>query len=344
MKEPLVSIIVPIYKVPEKFLRKCIKSLRGQTLKNIEILLVDDGSPDNCGKICDEYADKDERIKVIHKRNGGLSAARNTGCKNAQGKWIMFVDGDDWIEADMCELMYAAGEKKKVDIVLSGLMKDYGKTSMEYKLKLVDGKVYKADECKWLQQQLLVYNANIAFAYAKLIRRQLLIDNQIYHDEILKQGAEGLEFNLRLFEKIHSATFVKKSLYHYIYNDNSISASHDEANHEFVISCFEKIRKFIDSSENKDMLIPWFDNRLLYVIVTTAISGYFNPTNLEPYKDKKRKYKAYLQKKIVQDALKTSNTEGIGREREIILFLIKHRMFLVINMLGKIRKMQKERR
>lgn len=344
MKEPLVSIIVPIYKVPEVFLRKCIKSLRGQTLKNIEILLVDDGSPDDCGKICDEYADRDERIKVIHKKNGGLSAARNTGCENAQGKWIMFVDGDDWIEPDMCELMYSAGEKEKVDLVLSGLMKDYGKTSTEYKIKLIDGKVYKAEECKWLQQQLLVYNANVAFAYAKLIRRQVLIDNQIYHDEILKQGAEALEFNLRLFEKINRATFVKKSLYHYIYNDNSISASHDELNHEFVIKCFEKIKRFIDSSKNKDMLIPWFDNRLLYVIVTTAISGYFNPTNLEPYKDKKRKYKAYLQKKIVQDALKTTNTKGIGKQREIVLFLIKHRMFLAIDMLGKIRKMQKNNR
>ena len=98
MKEPLVSVIVPVYKVPEKFLRKCIESLIGQTLENIEILLVDDGSPDDCGKICDEYANKNENIKVIHKENGGLSAARNTGCENAHGKWMMFVDGDDWVE------------------------------------------------------------------------------------------------------------------------------------------------------------------------------------------------------------------------------------------------------
>ena len=92
------------------------------------------------------------------------------------------------------------------------------------------------------------------------------------------------------------------------------------------------------------MLIPWFDNRLLYVIVTTAISGYFNPTNIEPYKDKKRKYKAYLQKKIVQDALRTTNTKGIGKQRKIVLFLIKHHMFFAIDMLGKVRKFQKERR
>ena len=117
MIEPFVSIIVPVYKVPEQYLRKCIESTMTQTLKNIEILLVDDGSPDQCGKICDEYAEKDKRIRVLHKKNGGLSSARNFGCKAAQGKWVMFVDGDDWIEPDMCQTMYSAGEEKRVRLL-----------------------------------------------------------------------------------------------------------------------------------------------------------------------------------------------------------------------------------
>lgn len=327
MMEPFVSIIVPVYKVPEQYLRKCIESTMTQTLKKIEILLVDDGSPDQCGEICDEYAEKDKRIRVLHKKNGGLSSARNYGCKAAQGKWIMFVDGDDWIEPDMCQTMYSAGEEKQVQLVMCGIMKDYGKSATEYKFYLDDGKVYKGQECKWLQQQLLVYNGNIAVAYSKLIDRKLLINNQIFHDEVLRQGAEGLEFNLRLFEKLESAIFINKPFYHYIYNENSISASHNEANHEFVIRCFEKIKEFIDISDNKEMLKPWFDNRLLYVIVTTAISGYFNPTNTESYEDKKRKYAVYLEKPIVKEALKTKNTVGIGKQRKIVLFFIKHRMY-----------------
>lgn len=342
MIEPFVSIIVPVYKVPEQYLRKCIESTMTQTLKNIEILLVDDGSPDQCGKICDEYAKMDSRIKVLHKKNGGLSSARNYGCKAACGKWIMFVDGDDWIEPDMCQIMYNVGEEKQVQLVMCGIMKDYGKSATEYKFYLEDCKVYKGQECKWLQQQLLVYNGNIAVAYSKLIDRKLLIDNQIFHDEVLRQGAEGLEFNLRLFEKLESATFIDKPFYHYIYNENSISASHNEANHEFVIKCFEKIKAFIDTSENKEMLKPWFDNRLLYVIVTTAISGYFNLTNTEPYADKKWKYAAYLEKPIVKEALKTKNTAGIGKQREIVLFFIKHRMYLMLDIMGKMRKWQKE--
>lgn len=342
MAESFVSIIVPVYKVPEQYLRKCIESIMAQTLKEIEILLVDDGSPDQCGSICESYAKQDSRIRVLRKKNGGLSSARNYGSKAAAGEWIMFVDGDDWIEPDMCQTMYKVGKEKNVQIVMCGIMKDYGKSATKYKFYLEDGKIYQGQECKWLQQQLLVYNGNIAVAYSKLIQRKMLIDNDIFHDEVLRQGAEGLEFNLRLFEKLQSAVFINKPFYHYIYNENSISASHNEANHEFVIRCFEKIKAFIDTSDNAEMLKPWFDNRLLYVIVTTAISGYFNPTNTEPYVDKKRKYAAYLEKPIVKEALQTKNTAGIGQQRKVVLFFIKHRMFAMLDLMGKMRKWQKE--
>lgn len=105
--KPLISIIVPIYKV-EKYLKRCIESIIAQTYQNIEIILVDDGSPDNCGKICDLYKKKDKRIKVIHKKNGGLSDARNSGIRIAKGEYIGFVDSDDFIKADMYENMLNA--------------------------------------------------------------------------------------------------------------------------------------------------------------------------------------------------------------------------------------------
>lgn len=101
----LISIIVPIYNV-ELYLEKCIESIINQTYKNLEIILVDDGSTDSCGKICDEYAKKDNRIKVIHKINGGLSDARNKGMEIAKGKYIGFVDGDDYVASDMYETLY----------------------------------------------------------------------------------------------------------------------------------------------------------------------------------------------------------------------------------------------
>ena len=100
--KPLVSIIIPIYNV-EKYIHQCIDSITSQTYRNLEIILVDDGSPDNCGLICDEYQAKDSRVKVIHKENGGISDARNAGIDNAKGDYLMFVDSDDWVEPTYCE-------------------------------------------------------------------------------------------------------------------------------------------------------------------------------------------------------------------------------------------------
>ena len=104
-KEPLITVVVPIYNV-EDYLNKCIESIVNQTYKNLEIILVDDGSPDNSPKMCDDWAKKDKRIKVIHKENGGVSSARNIGIDKSKGEWITFVDADDWIEKTYIEDMY----------------------------------------------------------------------------------------------------------------------------------------------------------------------------------------------------------------------------------------------
>lgn len=343
---PRVSIIVPVYKVPEPYLRKCIESCTEQSLPDIEILLIDDGSPDECGKICDEYAAKDRRIRVIHKENGGLCSARNAGFAESRGEWIMFVDGDDWIDPDMCGRMLEAGEKEDVDLVMCGITREYEHSSQVYHFYLRDycngGKVYRQKECRWLQQQLLVYNGNIAVVYSKLIRGKLLRDHEIFHDEVLRQGAEGLEFNLRLFEHLQSAIFMNVPFYHYLYNENSISSSHSEENHTYVLGCFEKIRRLIEESSNRDRLLPWFDNRLLYVIITTAISGYFNPDNHAPFSEKKRGYARYLEHPLVVQALKTDNLSGLSRQRRFVLYLIRHRQFRALDAMGRARKWQKE--
>lgn len=115
VQHDVISVIVPIYKV-EKYLTKCIDSILGQTYDQLEIILVDDGSPDNCGKICDIYKKNDSRIKVIHKRNGGLSDARNAGMQIATGNYIGFVDGDDYIAPDMYEHLYSVMKKNNADV------------------------------------------------------------------------------------------------------------------------------------------------------------------------------------------------------------------------------------
>lgn len=335
-----ISIIVPIYKVPEEYLKKCISSLINQTYNNVEILLIDDGSPDLCGEICDRFASNDHRIKVIHKRNGGLASARNRGVLEATGEYVVFVDADDWIEQDTCRILAEKISKDRCDVFMFGMVKEYNNTHSRYKYNLIDNHIYQFDEISFLQQQVLEYNSNIATATTKAIRRKILIDENIMHVERLKQGAEGIVFNLMLFEKIRTAMFIPDYLYHYTYNNQSISTTHDEKNHMLVVKCFEVIKDYIISI-NKEYLLDYYYNRLIYVVVTTAISGYFSPTNDEPYAIKKNKYINFLEQPIIKEALLAGKYDGIGIQRKIIVYLIRSKCFAMVSIIAKMRNMQK---
>lgn len=121
----MISVIVPVYKI-EEYLRQCLESLSAQTLDDMEIIIVDDGSPDGCPEICDEYAAKDARMKVVHKQNGGLLSARKAGVAASSGDYIGFVDGDDWVEPETFMNMHNAIIKYSPDMVLSDFLSDFG--------------------------------------------------------------------------------------------------------------------------------------------------------------------------------------------------------------------------
>lgn len=341
-KKVKVSIVVPVYKVPEKFLRKCIESLQSQSLKEIEIILVDDGSPDNCGKICDEYASLDNRIKVIHQKNKGLCGARNAGIKNSIGEWITYVDGDDWVEQNTYKTLIENVEDD-IDLICFGFCKDYGNRIIknDYSKNFENKKIYKTpDEKKYMLKMLLDFESNCASVNTKFIKRTFIIDNAIYHDENLRQGAEGIEFNIRLFSKIKSFKFLTNNFYHYTFNNNSISTKHNEENHKMVLKCFEKIKSEIDETDTE--LINCFYNRIKYVIITTAISGYFSPTNPEKYSLQKKKYDLYLKNELVKETLFRKDNKKIDIIRRITLFFIKNRMYLLVKIISNIRDRQKK--
>ena len=127
----LISVVIPVYKV-EKFLNECVQSVLSQTYENLQVILVDDGSPDRCGEMCDKWADKDHRIQVIHKKNGGLSDARNAGLAVAAGAYIAFVDSDDWIAPQMYEVMLKTIKEQNADIVACGIVNTYGDRQILY--------------------------------------------------------------------------------------------------------------------------------------------------------------------------------------------------------------------
>lgn len=339
-----VSVIVPVYNVPEKYLEKCVSSLVNQTLNDIEIILIDDGTPDTSGKLCDYFAKKDSRIKVIHQENKGLCGARNTGVRSSIGEWISFVDGDDWIEPNAYEKLYNIGTKNNVDVVMFGYEKDYPSKSvvMHYDKYFENEKVYNTKEdINYLQKMILNYNANCAMAPTKFIRKSVIEKYNIYHDEKLRQGAEGIEFNIRLFSKIKSALFLNETFYHYIYNDESITTVHNEKNHQMVIECFKKIKSEINNDDSE--IMGWFYNRMKYVILTTAISGYFSRSNKEAYKIQKRKFKKYMSDTLVQETLKSKNYQGLSTTRKVTLFFIKYRLFLLVKIISMVRTKQKSR-
>lgn len=344
MSKIKVSIVVPVYNIPEKILRQCIESTIHQTLKEIEIILVDDGSTDCSGQICDEYAQKDNRIHVIHKSNGGLSEARNTGYEKAIGDWITFLDSDDWIDPHTCGDIYQQAEKNKADVVIFGTIQEFEHYKKPFKYNFKDGMIFEGEQCKALQCEILNFNGNIATAWAKLFNKKFLDKNNLKHNAKLRQGSEGIEFNIRVFEKVQKAYFTDKIYYHYIFNPNSISAKHDEKNHYFVIKCFEEIKNQIEISDNKEAMFRLFYDRFAYVIVATAISGYFSPTNPDKYSVQKEHFRRYVHQELVSETLEKYNVAKMDYQRKLVIQFIKMKFYLAIKFLACLRYWQKRRK
>ena len=213
MEENLISIIVPVYKV-EKYLSKCLDSIVCQTYKKIEIILVDDGSPDNSGNICEEYAAKDNRIKVIHKENGGLSDARNAGLKIATGEYIGFVDSDDYIEEDMFETMYKLIKMYDADIsIVSYKEWKNGRVLNDMNSEELD--LYNKVEAI---RELLIDSKIQSYMWNKLFKRQLFENTEFP----LGKNFEDIATTLKLFEICEKIVRVETAKYNYIRRDDSI--------------------------------------------------------------------------------------------------------------------------
>lgn len=200
----LISLIVPVYNV-EKYLCECIDSILSQTYKNFELILVDDGSPDNSGKICDEYAEKDSRIKVIHKENGGVSSARNVGLDNANGEYITFVDSDDTVDKQYLELMYDKITEDNYDICISNskyLLE--GLSLKNILVKFLSGKIYQV-------------------SYGILYRKSSILG--VRFNERLKNNEDFL-FTLRCILNCKKISSISKRIYFYRLNETSVTQNY----------------------------------------------------------------------------------------------------------------------
>lgn len=236
-----VSIIVPIYNV-KKYLPRCIESITNQTFKDIEIILVDDGSPDNCDQICDEYSLKDDRIRVIHKKNGGVSDARNVGIKECLGEYILMIDSDDWCDNTMVEELYKQIVSDKTDISICGYSIDYTNNNFSVykdlgedtkfcgKDKIADA-IYKLDT-------LGIFNV----VWNRLYKTVIIRENNLIFEKESTTG-EDLLFNCEYFKCINSISFISKKLYHYMSQDEDTLVSKYRENLYEQVQKSNKARK-----------------------------------------------------------------------------------------------------
>lgn len=265
-----VSIIVPVYKV-EMELDRCVQSLINQTYKNIEIILVDDGSPDTCPELCDQYAREDNRIKVIHKKNGGLSDARNAGLKQATGDYILYVDSDDYVDLDSCERLLNAIGKQKIDIVVGNatMEKPDGEEKMLHSAT-PEGVIYSAKEfiiksisaCQWY-----------APAWLNMYRREYLLENELYFQKGIY--FEDMQMLPRVFLGANRIACINGTFYHYIVRDNSIMTSNgrDSKKVKDSIDIYKQWLKLFKSVDDKELQRYLYGILIKYYISNCKVRG-----------------------------------------------------------------------
>lgn len=214
--DDLISIIMPIYNV-ERYIRKSLESIYAQTYQNLEIIMVDDGSTDNSGKICDEFANKDSRFKVIHQINQGVSGARNTGLQNAKGRYIGFVDPDDYIENDMYEKMIGVIKRTDADIVVCRFDDD----GIERELSVDTGDFIQYNSEKWLSN---IFNTTDAMGEVVIVLWNKLYKREAIEDVVFPKGRinEDLYAAIDVAEKDLKIILYHKTLYHYVHREKSI--------------------------------------------------------------------------------------------------------------------------
>ena len=263
-RNKLVSIIVPVYNV-EKYIGKCIESILSQDYDNFECILIDDGSLDNSGKICDEYAKRDKRITVIHKRNGGVSKARNCGLNRAKGDYICFVDGDDYVNANYVSYLYGLASSSDADISLTTKM--FGNFSKETQEKNKEWIISGQEAVR----SILCYKIPIG-CYDKLFKKSVFENNKVRFFEDLKIG-EGFNFNISCFLCSKKVACSNQKVYYYR-RDNQASAmsSYSEGKADNQMYSIKKIKQQLDKAkmncQNEFEYTRWRTESDLYDLAT----------------------------------------------------------------------------
>lgn len=322
----LISIIIPVYNV-DKYLCQCLDSVINQTYKNLEIILVDDGSSDYSGKICDDYSKKDNRITVVHKENGGISSARNIGLNVAKGQYISFVDSDDWVENNFIEYLYSYANKDT--IVCCSYNRIENNKIVIHSL----GKLIKCDELTFIN--LLQDSMLNCFAGKDIDQLGSPVWNKLYpawifHNIRFPEGktAEDAFIILKLFNKINRVVICPSSNYNYRARENSIVATINKTNLKDYLDAYLEQENDLQSCDNYDLL-----KKAKLITVYAAIMNYCL-YRYEFYNLNKKEIETL--KNIVNDRKKYIPTSLKKLQLKLFLFLNAEFILKVIYKLKKV--------
>lgn len=236
ISKPLISVIVPIYRI-DKYLGICIESLMNQTYQNLEIILVDDGSPDRCPEICDLYARKDNRIKVIHKENGGLVSARKAGIITATGNYIGYVDGDDWVGPGFFHSLICSISESGAEIAISGFSRDLFSSTKNI-LNAIPSGIYEGESLDDIKKKMIsdgkfFRHGLTTYLWNKLFRREVILQSQLMTDNRITIGEDAATTYLAI---MHSKKIVitDNCSYHYRQREDSMLKTSKNYNDEFL--------------------------------------------------------------------------------------------------------------
>ena len=326
-----ISVIIPIYKV-EDYLQKCVDSIIHQSYRDLEIILIDDGSPDKCGEICDEYAAIDSRVRVVHKKNGGLTNAWNDGMTMATGKWTTFVDSDDWLDLDCYEKAMACIGQAEPDILqLGAYIEEIGTKSYPRKT-LASSFLYKNGEGReYLMGRVLGGEQgksgrykNIGYVWDKIYKTDFLRKMGIRFDPSIRAGlgCDAL-FNFEAYERALTTQGILYGGYHHRRTADSGTLRYGPDQPKAVHYILEKLNKFNDDSLNSELARQGINAYAILHIVNITQVYLFHPENKSGYSQVAKEFREMKKMPCYHRAIYSGNNQFLSRKQKLMKYLLK---------------------
>lgn len=325
---PKFTIVVPVFKV-EQYIDRCIESLINQTLKDIEIILVDDGSPDNCGSICDSYAERDKRITVIHKANAGVSAARNDGLKAATGEWVIFCDSDDWMELDACEILYETGINGNADIVIGDIyiVNENSKVYTKYykeNFVITDRTVLDQLVMTDIYMTYCPFpgNSTIGFGgpWNKAVRLDFLKKHQISFDTTVKGVFDDILYTAHILANATSVSYISTPVYNYVLLSSSITHIYKANILEINQLIFNSWERFFAAYGGKEKYLRPYSAVIIRRFCESLNQYFFNEKNPDDKKTRLRKIKEVIKSEPYKSAIKNVDRNKLIKFHAVIAY------------------------